>query len=83
MNYVKHLQNDIKEIIGDPELVDVISEFVEAAEMSPNDIITFYPDLYKGGLWVFTTTRGIYEMQQAHTAWDPDVVVAQIEKISD
>lgn len=81
MNYVINLPQDVYQVIDDPELVDAIKEFVAATGIAPKDITSFYPDLHKGGSWVFNTTLGRFAMQQAHTVWDPDVVETEIEQL--
>lgn len=81
MDYVINLRRDIKEILTEPQLVDVIEEFVEATGISPADIDTFYPDMHKGGSWVFDTKFGAFTIQQAHTPWYPDVVTTEVERL--
>ena len=81
MDYVINLKQDLYEVCGDPELVDAIDEFTIATGISPKEIVSFYPDLHKGGSWVFDTTKGRFAMQQAHTVWDPDVVETEIEQL--
>lgn len=82
MSYVTNMQTDIKTIISDPELVDVIEEFTEATGINPRNIIEFYPDLNKGGCWYFVCNDSTYVMQQAHTPWDPDIVATEVELLN-
>lgn len=81
MEFVINLRADINEVVKNPELVDVLDEFTTVSNIHPKDILTFHPDLYCGGVWHFDTTKGNFEMIQAHSVWHPDIVHTQIKSL--